>query len=103
MKKTLKRLTCVLLTVCLTLTMLTAFAAAAEVSAAVRTTLKNAAVEAGYSRDYMGACQFVDAGNEGDAVTARLSYNVPVPGRTVAVAVVAVDRNGNALSRQQRR
>lgn len=98
MKRMLKRIVSATLIVCLTAALFTGFAAAAEVSGNVRSTMKNDAIDKGFSAAYMDEIHFVDAGREGDAVTVGLPHDLAVSGRSVAVAVRAVDKNGNAVS-----
>ncbi|MBP3634636.1 MAG: S-layer homology domain-containing protein [Oscillospiraceae bacterium] len=98
MKRTLKRIAALFVIVCLTLTMFTGLVSAAGVNAAVQKTLADGARSVGFSRAYIDDYHFVDAGRAGDAVTAKLPHDLSVPGRTVAVAIQAVDANGNALA-----
>ncbi len=101
--KTLKKLVSVFVIVCMALTLFTGFAGAAEVASAVQQTLKSDAADKGFALNYVDDVHFVDAGREGDAVTASLPHDLAVSGRSVAVAVRAVDKNGNALAGHETR
>ena len=98
MKRTLKRIAALFVVLCISVTMFTAMAGAASVGAAVKQGMLSDAQDVGFAPDYAGDAQFVDAGRAGEDVTARLPYNPGVDGRTVAVAVRAVDANGSALT-----
>lgn len=98
MKRTLKRTVSVVMILCLTLALFTGFAGAAEVSNTVVQTMKADARDKGFSVAYMDEVHFVDAGRDGDAVTVSLPHDLAVSGRSVAVAVRAVDKNGNAVA-----
>ena len=101
--KTLKKLVSVLVIVCMALTLFTGFAGAAEVASAVQQTLKSDAADKGFALNYVDDVHFVDAGREGDAVTVGLPHDLAVSGRSVAVAVRAVDKSGNALAGHETR
>lgn len=101
--KTMKKLVSVFVIVCMALALFTGFAGAAGVAGAVQQTLKSAAADKGFDLNSMDDVHFVDAGREGDAVTASLPHDLAVSGRSVAVAVVAVDKNGSALAGHETR
>lgn len=98
MKKMLKRIVSAAVILCMTVALFAGFAAAAEVSGGVQQTMKSDAGDKGFSVAFMDQIHFVDAGREGDAVTVSLPHKLAVSGRSVSVAVLAVDKNGNALS-----
>lgn len=99
MKRALKRITSVLLVLCL----FVGVVSAAQVSNAVKQTLEADAVAVAFSDSYIDGYHLVDAGREGDAVTAKLPYTRSVSDRAVAVAIVAVDASGKALSGHETR
>ena len=96
--KKLFRSVSVILVLCMTVALFTGFAGAAQISSGLAQTLKLEGNDVGFATEYAGQAHFVDAGREGDAVTARLSHKLAVPDQSVAVAVRAVDANGNPLS-----
>ena len=94
MKRTLTKIVSVLMLLCLFAGMVSA----AGVSGTVQQDMELDAMNVGFSPDYVDECHFVDAKAAGKAVTAKLSHEMAVPGRTVAVAVQAVNSNGSPLS-----
>lgn len=98
MKNYAKRLTALLLSLCLLMAVLPTVAAAGAISASVKSELETLAIEYGFERAYNGEVQFVQAKDEGLAVTAKLDYTEGASNRTTAVIVQAVDASGNAIS-----
>lgn len=101
--KTMKKLVSVFVVLSVVLALFVGFAGAAEVSAAVKQNLRSDAADKGFALGYAGEVHFVDAGREGDAVTAKLPYDIAVSDRSVAVAVCAVDQSGNVLAGHETR
>lgn len=95
--KTAKKLVSVFVILCMTLTLFTGFSGAAEVGNDVKQMLKSEASDKGFALGYTDEIHFVDARREGDAVTVSLPHKLGVSDRSVAVAVCAVDKGGNAL------
>jgi len=98
MKNYAKRLTALLLSLCLLMAVLPTAAAAGTISASVKSDMEALAVECGFERAYNGEVQFVQARDEGLAVTAKLDYTEGAANRTTAVIVQAVDASGDAIS-----
>ncbi len=98
MKNYTKRLTALLLSLCLLMAVLPTAAAAGTISASVKSDMEALAVECGFERAYNGEVQFVQARDEGLAVTAKLDYTEGAANRTTAVIVQAVDASGDAIS-----
>ncbi len=98
MKNHVKRLTALLLCLCMLMAVIPTAAAAGTISASVKSELETLAIEYGFERAYNGEVQFVQARGEGRAVTAKLDYTEGASNRTTAVIVQAVDESGNAIS-----
>jgi len=98
MKRNLKRIATLIMVLCLTMSLFAGSVGAASVSASVKQMLLTDAQLAGYSPEYTDDFHFVDAGRVGADVTATLPHDLGVSGRTVAVAVRAVNADGTALT-----